>query len=152
MTEQISVTRGFDAPRELVWHVVTSREHFAEWFGTDAVEVPLDTLEWEPSVGARWAGQMRLPDGSLKHWLGEFVAIEPPERFVFSLTDNPDEPDVLAPVAIELAEVEGDEGQPRTRLSLTQPTPGWPEETRAALVGGYNSFFDTMARIIERVR
>ncbi|MCB1297381.1 MAG: hypothetical protein KDB08_00170 [Microthrixaceae bacterium] len=73
MTEQISVTRTFDAPRALVWEVVTGREHFAEWFGTDAVRVPLDT-------------------------------------------------------------------------------PGWSPDARAALVGGYHSFFDTMARIIERVR
>ena len=52
MTEQISVTRTFDAPRALVWEVVTGREHFAEWFGTDAVDVPLDTPGWSPDARA----------------------------------------------------------------------------------------------------
>ena len=56
MTTAITVTRTFAATRELVWDAFTKPEHFATWFGTDAVDVPLDTLDWEPVPGARDEG------------------------------------------------------------------------------------------------
>jgi uncharacterized protein YndB with AHSA1/START domain len=146
MTDHITVTRTFAAPRDLVWDVVTTREHFAVWFGTEAVQVPLETLDWDLGVGNRFSAVMHLPDGSTKDWLGEFVEIDRPNRFVFKLTDQPENPDDLAPVTIDLTDVDGG-----TELTLTQVTPGWSEENRQALIGGYNAFLDSMQGILDRV-
>ncbi|MGC5221341.1 SRPBCC family protein [Micromonospora sp. DT81.3] len=146
MNDQITVTRTFAAPRELVWDVLTTREHFAVWFGTEAVDVPLETLEWDLAVGNRWTAVMHLPDGTTKSWLGEFVEIDRPSRFVFRLTDEPENPGDLAPVTVELADVDGG-----TELTLTQATPGWSDENRQALIGGYNAFLDSMQGILDRV-
>ena len=44
MTESFTITRTLAAPPELVWDVWTKPEHFAVWFGTEAVEVPLDSV------------------------------------------------------------------------------------------------------------
>ena len=47
MTESFTITRTLAAPPELVWDVWTKPEHFAVWFGTEAVEVPLDSVTLE---------------------------------------------------------------------------------------------------------
>lgn len=53
----------------------------------------------------------------------------------------------LIPVTVDLVEVDGG-----TEITLTQQTPGWPEEARVGLVAGYNSFLDSMQLVIDRVR
>ena len=87
MTDRITVTRTFTAPREVLWNVVTGREQFATWFGTEAVDVPLDTLDWSLVEGERWSAVMHLPDGTTKPWIGDFVEVVPPSHFAIRLTD-----------------------------------------------------------------
>lgn len=140
MTETITVTRTFTAPRELVWDAFTKPEHFAVWFGTSHVDVPAATLEWNPAVGRAWSAVMHLPDGSTKSWIGEFVEVERPARLVFTLTDEPDSPDDATPATVTLVDV--DEG---TQVTLTQEAPGFTVEQQAGLVAGYNAFLDTLA-------
>ena len=147
MTDRITVTRTFTAPREVLWNVVTAREQFATWFGTEAVDVPLDTLDWSLVEGERWSAVMHLPDGTTKPWIGDFVEVVPPSHFAIRLTDQPEQPDELAPVTIDLAEVGGG-----TELTLTQETPGWPDDARAGLTAGYGAFLDSMERLVERAR
>lgn len=143
MTEKITVTRTFDAPRDLVWDAFTTPRHFAAWFGTDAVEVPLDTLVWEAVAGARWSAIMVLPDGSTKDWVGEFVEVEAPERLVFTVTDQPDHPEDAAPTTVVLTETGGG-----TLATLTQETPGFTAEQQAGITAGYLAFLDTLAKVV----
>ena len=123
MTTAITVTRTFAASRELVWDAFTKPEHFATWFGTDAVDVPLDTLDWEPVPGARWSAVMRLPDGTTKDWVGEFVEVDRPSKLVFTLTDVPEQPENAAPTTVLLADAAGG-----TVVTLTQVTPGFTKK------------------------
>jgi uncharacterized protein YndB with AHSA1/START domain len=140
MTDTLTVTRTFAAPRQLVWDAVVLPEHFSVWFGTAAVAVPLDELEWNPRAGTPWKAVMHLPDGNAIHWEGEFLEIEAPQRLVFTMTDAPGEYGGL-PVTITLRDV--DEG---TELTYVQGTPGFGEEQVEATREGINAFFDTMAQ------
>ncbi|KRA24419.1 hypothetical protein ASD65_08280 [Microbacterium sp. Root61] len=140
MTESITVTRTFAAPRELVWDAFAKPEHFAVWFGTSHVDVPQETLTWNPAVGAGWSAVMLLPDGTTKSWVGEFVEVDAPSRLVFTLTDVPEEPQNAAPATVVLTEVAGG-----TEVTLTQEAPGFTAEQQAGLVAGYNAFLDTLA-------
>ena len=77
--------------------------------------------------------------------MGSFRELDPPNRLVFDLTDEPDNPARL-PVTVNLRPVA--EG---TELTLVQETPGWPDAGRAALEHGYNAFLDSMGALLQRI-
>jgi uncharacterized protein YndB with AHSA1/START domain len=142
MTDSLTVTRTFNAPRELVYEAWTKPEHFSVWFGTDAVDVPLDTLSLDVRVGGAWNAVMRLPDGNQIHWVGEYTEVDPPERLVFTMTDDPAHP-AGEPVVVVFAEVAGG-----TEMTLTQPGHGMSKEQIDATIMGYNGFFDSMEKVL----
>ncbi|OKH78497.1 hypothetical protein EB75_27470 [Mycobacterium sp. ST-F2] len=144
MTDSVTLIRTFDAPQERVYSMFVTPEYFATWFGTDQVDVPMDTFAMDVRIGGQWRAVMHLPDGTLKHWAGSFLELDAPNRVVFDLTDEPDNPDRL-PVTVTLRPTAGG-----TELTLVQPTPGWPAEGRAALEQGYNAFLDSMDRLLQR--
>lgn len=141
MTEMITVTRTFAAPREAVWQALTRPEHFAVWFGTAAVDVPHDSLLWNAAAGNPWSAVMNLPDGSTKGWIGEFVDVEEPSKLVFTITDDPEDPESATPVTVVLTEGDGN-----TLVTLAQHVPGFAPEQQAAVAAGYRAFFDTLGK------
>lgn len=81
-----TLTRTFDAPRQLVWDALTTAEHFAVWFGTSELEVK--DMEMDATVGGLWSGTMVLPDGTTMDWRGKFIEIDPIERLVQAFSDD----------------------------------------------------------------
>lgn len=142
MSEALTVTRTFAAPRELVYSAWTEPEHFSVWFGTEAVEVPLDTISLDVRVGGAWKADMNLPDGHTIHWIGEYTEVDPPQRLSFTITDNPSDP-AREPVTLVFTEVDGG-----TEMTLTQAAAGFDDEQRAQLANGYNGFFDSMEKLL----
>jgi uncharacterized protein YndB with AHSA1/START domain len=142
MTDGITITRTFAAPRELVYALWTTPEHFSVWFGTDAVEVPLDTLSMDVRVGGAWAATMHIPGGPTINWVGEYVEVDPPERLAFTMTDDPSNP-AREPVTVDLVEVDGG-----TEMTMTQTGGNLSEEQYAQTIVGYNGFFDVMEKIV----
>lgn len=57
----ISITRVFEAPRELVWREWTTPDAFADWFGAPTGEIPLDSVEMDVREGGTWKATMRPP-------------------------------------------------------------------------------------------
>lgn len=137
-----TVARFIAAPRELVWDAWTKPEHFSVWFGTEAVEVPLDSLVMDVRAGGRLAAVMLLPDGNRIDWEGEYRLVEHPSRIEYVLSDQPLVPG-LDPVVTTFTEVEGG-----TEVSLFQPGYGFSDEQIAATVAGYNSFYDALERVV----
>ncbi|MBS0471808.1 MAG: SRPBCC domain-containing protein [Proteobacteria bacterium] len=76
----VTMSRVFDAPRELVFEVWTNEKHFQAWWGpegSDNGETHLDV-----HVGGEISVQMRGP--GFDHPMGgEFLVIEPPSKLVF---------------------------------------------------------------------
>ncbi|MGZ8705182.1 MAG: SRPBCC family protein [Aeromicrobium sp.] len=142
MTDAFTITRTFAAPRELVYSMWTRSEHFSVWFGTDAVEVPLDTLSLDVRVGGVWNAVMHLPDGNTIDWHGEYTEVDPPERLAFTMDDDPSS-DSVEPVIVVLVEVDGG-----TEMTLTQPRGGFTDEQVAQTIAGYNGFFDVMEKLL----
>ncbi|WP_166873987.1 MULTISPECIES: SRPBCC domain-containing protein [unclassified Salinibacterium] len=143
MTDGLMITRTFDAPREYVYEAWTRPEYFSIWFGTDAIDVPLETLSMDVRVGGSWTAVMRLPDGNQIHWVGEYTEVEPPERLAFTITDEPSEP-AGAPVTVEFAKVPGG-----TRMTLVQSRDHLTDEQVELTVIGYNGFFDSMEKVLD---
>ncbi|MFC5260659.1 SRPBCC domain-containing protein [Kribbella qitaiheensis] len=142
MSNDVVVTRTFNAPRELVYEAWTNPEHFSVWFGTDAVDVPLDTLSLDVRVGGAWNAVMQLPDGNQIHWVGEYTEVDPPERLSFTMTDDPANPSDV-PIVVVFAEVAGG-----TEMTLTQLRGDFTQEQVEATIMGYNGFFDSMEKVL----
>ena len=76
-----TITRVFDAPRNLVWKVHTEPEHLAKWWGPKGFKMLACNLDLRP--GGLFHYGMESPDG-LKMW-GKFVyrEIQPQQKLVF---------------------------------------------------------------------
>ena len=53
MTDPISITRVFEAPRERVWRELTEPDRFADWFGGAVGEVPPSSVAMDVRSAAR---------------------------------------------------------------------------------------------------
>jgi len=150
MSYSFEITRTFSAPRELVYAAWTTPEHFAVWFGTSAIDVPLDTLSMDVRVGGVWTAVMNLPDGNQMNWTGEYVEVDPPAQVAFTITDQPQDP-ARALVTVILEPVVNDSGDAATAMTMTQSGDEMAEEQQAATVVGYNAFFDDIERIVAKL-
>src|SRR4051812_49988136 len=96
----LTVTRVLGAPPERVWREWTEPEAFADWFGGPEAEIPLDTVAMDVRPGGAWRATM-LHGGREIRWKGEYVEVEPPERLVLTISDQPgDAPHELGVVAL----------------------------------------------------
>jgi len=78
---QFTITRVFDAPRDLVWKAWTEAERLAQWWGPKGFTMLSCTVDLRP--GGLFHYGMRAPNGH-EMW-GRFIyrEIAAPERLVF---------------------------------------------------------------------
>ena len=137
----ISLTRVFEAPRELVWREWTEPERFADWFGGPDCEVPLETISMDVTAGGAWRAIMFTDRGEI-HWHGEYQDVVEPERLVFTVSDQPgDERYEVVTVVLD------DLGNGRTEMHFEQRGHLSPEQYGHA-ERGWGTFF---ARLDERL-
>jgi uncharacterized protein YndB with AHSA1/START domain len=139
----ITITRIFDAPRELVWKEWTEPERFADWFGGPECDVPLAAVSMDVRPGGAWRLTMFADPGRREiHWKGNYREVVEPERLVFTVSDQPgDELYELVTVVLD------DLGDGRTEMHFQQRGRMTDEQYRRA-GQGWSTFFD---RIAERV-
>ena len=81
-SQQIVITRSFDAPRELVFQAFTDPEAVARWWGLRNTETVVDELEARP--GGRWRFVERSGDGREDAFHGVYHDAVAPERIVYT--------------------------------------------------------------------
>lgn len=110
--QEIRLTRLFDAPRALVFEVMTKPEHVRQWWGRlgEGYSVPVCEIDFR--VGGAWRFVNRHPHG-VATFYGEYLEIEPPTRVVFTEIFA-QFPDTVSVVTSELTEESG-----KTRLTAT---------------------------------
>lgn len=140
----IVIDRATTASPDAVFSALTEPAAFAQWFGGADVDVPADRLDFDAVAGGRWRATMVLPDANTIDWQGGFVRVERPTGFDFTLTDvpGPDAAEVL--VTIDVAPADGG-----AALRMTQETPDFPHEQKAATLDGWQVFLDEVLRIAE---
>jgi uncharacterized protein YndB with AHSA1/START domain len=79
---EITITRVFDAPREMVFAAWTDPQRLARWWGPKGFTNPV--CEIDARVDGAIRIHMRSPDGRVYPMKGEFREIVPPERLVFT--------------------------------------------------------------------
>jgi uncharacterized protein YndB with AHSA1/START domain len=89
----LTITRVFDAPRQLVWKEWTEPWRFADWFGGPGVEVPLSSVSIDLVPGGAWAATTSsFPERRDTRWEGEYVEVIEPERLAFTIRGLPEAP------------------------------------------------------------
>jgi len=83
--KEFTITRMFNAPRELVFKAWTNPAHLAAWFGPRGTTTPLSSIEVDLRPGGRWrACMVRMDNGEEYPAGGEYREIVEPERLVFT--------------------------------------------------------------------
>jgi uncharacterized protein YndB with AHSA1/START domain len=77
---EFTITRSFNAPRDLVWKAWSEPERLAQWWGPKGCKLEVRKLEFKP--GGIFHYGMQMGPGM---WWGRFIyrEIEKPERIVF---------------------------------------------------------------------
>ena len=109
---EITITREFDAPRELVFECHTDAELYRLWYGL-ASAADTTVCEIDFRVGGRWRSSQSFDDHGDVTFSGEFREIDPPNGYVFteSYEGFPGPPAI---VTMRFEEIDG-----RTRLTST---------------------------------
>src|SRR5262245_53486760 len=97
--EEVRMTRLFDAPRHLVFEVMTKPEHVKEWWGRLGEGYSVPVCEIDLRVGGKWRFVNRHPKGEATFY-GEYREITPPSRVVFTeiFAEHPDNVSVVTTV------------------------------------------------------
>ena len=109
--KQFTITRVFDAPRDLVWQAWTTEADAAEWWHPRGIEIKTGSVSVDARVGGRYAYTMVNPaDGQEYPTAGVYREVTAPERLVYTW-GSPGDPDDEAPViTVELRELPDDLG------------------------------------------
>lgn len=88
---EITISRVFNYPRELVYTAFTDPKHLIQWWGPTGFRNTFHSFELKP--GGRWSFMMHGPDG--KDWPNLIVyhEIVPNQRLVYSHGSSEEDPE-----------------------------------------------------------
>jgi uncharacterized protein YndB with AHSA1/START domain len=110
---EISFTRIFERPRDILFDAWTKPEHLRQWWGCDGSSLTM--CEIDLRVGGAWHFVMRMSDGGDHPFKGIYHEIVPNERLVYS--ECYDIPQIGSPEWLTTVTFEDVEGG--TRLTHT---------------------------------
>jgi uncharacterized protein YndB with AHSA1/START domain len=102
---EISMTRVFDAPRDLVFEAHSSCEHLSRWWGPRRYEIASCEVDFRP--GGAWRIVHRGPEGEEYGFRGEYREIVRPERIVWTFEFE----GMPGQVSVETMTLEEDDGK-----------------------------------------
>src|SRR6201999_1097875 len=93
---EIVISRGLDAPRELVFEAFTEVRHLSRWWGPEGFTTTTRAFEFR--VGGEWEFVMHGPDGTdYQEWVS-WTEIAPPERIELVHGESRDDPNAFESV------------------------------------------------------
>jgi uncharacterized protein YndB with AHSA1/START domain len=107
---EIVITRGFAAPRTVVFDAWTKAEHVAQWWDPSRVPLAVCEIDLRPNGVFRFVHQG--PEGHAHSFFGVYREIEAPERLVFTARSSPSGPETVG--TLVFSERDG-----RTTLTMT---------------------------------
>jgi uncharacterized protein YndB with AHSA1/START domain len=129
--------RVVPAPRTQVFEACTSSRELPQWWGPHGFTTP--QIDLDLHVGGAYRFAMQPPDGEVFHLSGEFLAIDPPARLVYTFRwEEPDPDDRETVVDLSFRDLDGS-----TDVALVQS--GFATEERRALhEGGWTDSLDRL--------
>jgi uncharacterized protein YndB with AHSA1/START domain len=137
--QEITITRVYHAPRELVWKAWTEPEQLVEWWGPPGWSTSLDTVTMEVKPGGAFGLTSISDEGAEMPVVGVYREVVPPERLVL------EEPAEHAWHEGSLSVVTfTDLGDGRTEMTL-RATIQTTDEMRVNAEGGMRATLDRLA-------
>lgn len=129
-----------ESPAE-VFTAFTDPSELEKWWGPAGFTIP--ELRYRAQVGEQYRIEMRPPDGDSFHLRGEFRAVEPPIRLVYTFEwEEPDPDDVETLVTLSFRDLAGS-----TQVTLRQE--GFKTEARLDLHrNGWAESFDRLEQML----
>ena len=81
---ELTYTRVFDAPRDLVFRCMLEPEHLTHFWGPAGTSTPLDGITVDPRPGGVFETVMVSDDGGSYTMRAIYAEIVPPERIVWT--------------------------------------------------------------------
>jgi uncharacterized protein YndB with AHSA1/START domain len=146
---EITLTRIFNAPRELVFKAWTDPKHLQAWWGPHRFTNPV--CETDFRVGGKWHIVMRGPNGMDYPCGGAYREILEPERLVFT---NIALDDKGTPVIDGLTVVTFEAQNGKTKLTLnTRGTAmvDYAAQYLAGMEAGWTQSLERLAELVEKI-
>jgi uncharacterized protein YndB with AHSA1/START domain/predicted enzyme related to lactoylglutathione lyase len=80
--QEITITRVFEAPRELVWKSWTEPDQLAQWWGPAGWSTPVSAVTMDVRPGGEFSLTSTNEDGAEMPVRGTYTEVDPPERLV----------------------------------------------------------------------
>lgn len=142
---ELTITRVFDAPRELVWQAWTEPEQIARWWGPRGISTPLAKIHIELRPGGA-VDFVMVDDATGEEYpnTGTFVEVVPPERLVWRDDGFPDGTGAGV-VTVTFADLGGG----KTQLTI-HAVADFTDEVRRGAELGWGSMLDKLAEHLAR--
>jgi uncharacterized protein YndB with AHSA1/START domain len=145
-SDELTITRLINAPKELVFKAWTDVKMLAKWWGPDGFTSPVSEIDAKP--GGKIYIDMKAPDGTVHPMDGEVHEIIPNERFVFTSAALDEKDNRLFEVmnTVTFTEENG-----KTRLTLHAKVSNIRTEGRQHVSGMTEGWSQTIDRLINLV-
>ena len=144
---ELVMERVFDAPRELVWKVLTDPERIPHWWGPRDTTMTVEAMDVRPGGRWRWISHSSEGDAPFK---GEYLEVEPPARLVrteiFDVPPFNSDPDAAAVETITLEDLDG-----RTKLVSRSRFPSVESLEGALATGMISGALESYDRMAEEI-
>lgn len=144
-SNELYITRLYDAPLKTVWEAWTDSKQVAQWWGPRGFS--LTTHSKDLRTGGHWNYTMHGPDGTDYPNKTHYLEVEKYSRLVYDHGANDTQP-ALFRVTVQFTEVKG-----KTKMEMTMalPTPEAAAETRKFIKkAGGDSTWDRLAEYLEK--
>ena len=144
-SNEIKITRVYDAPLAAVWDAWTDPEQVAKWWGPRGFT--LTTHSKELKAGGQWHYTMHGPDGTDYPNRTTYLEVDRHKRLVYDHGATDDRP-ALFRVSVAFTETGG---KTRMDMTMTCPTPEETERTRKIIrdAGGHSTW-DRLAEYLRK--
>ena len=143
--DELVFERVFDAPRELVWKVLTDPERVTNWWGPHGYTTTVEQMDVRP--GGKWRWINHTTGGEDAPFKGEYLEVVPPERIVQTqIFDVPGFDDRAAINTMILEDLGG-----RTKLTARSRFPSVQDLEGALATGMIGGALDTYDRLADEI-
>jgi uncharacterized protein YndB with AHSA1/START domain len=143
--QELVFEKVLDAPRELVWRVMTDPERVTNWWGPRGYTTTV--VEMDVRVGGTWHWINHTTGGEDAPFRGEYLEVDPPSRIVQTqIFDVPGFDDRAAINTITLDDLGG-----RTKLVARSRFPSVEDLQGALAMGMIGGALETYDRLAEEI-
>jgi uncharacterized protein YndB with AHSA1/START domain len=144
-SNEIRITRIYEAPIQAVWDAWTDPGQVAQWWGPRRFTLTTHNKDLRP--GGSWSYTMHGPDGVDYPNNAYYLEVEKYSKLVYDHGGNDDRPPLFR-VTVLFAEIKG---KTKMEMSMTLPTPEAAEETGKFIKkAGGDSTWDRLAEYLEK--